>query len=492
VTDDERLEFAIRDEWDLEVELPRTAALQSNSQAHHFDQPYQYADEPPREDEPPPPDDQDADLRLETQPDDEPADEFWHSRLVLKHLLNFARARRVGPWALLGCVLVRAVAAVPPNVVLPAMIGGYASLNLFLGVVSVSGGGKGTAEAASLDAIDLVQVPIFGPGSGEGIGHLFYRWDKQADELKQHTASVIISAAEIDTLTALKFRQASTLFPELRKVWMGEPLGFAYVAAEKRLTIPRHSYRLCLVTGIQPANAAPLLDDAAAGTPGRFLWLPADDPDAPDQRPPEPEQWPDPLWHPGTKLMEIGLGDGPDPVAPMAVCDTAKREIDRARLDQLRGSGSEVLDGHALLAQLKVAAALALLEGRTGEVSEDDWRLARIVRRVSDQTRLRVMRTLERERAKSNHARAEADAHRAIIVDDKLTEHATQRVGRLIMSKLGTDWIAHAALRRDLPGRDRQYFEGAITALVAAGQVIERAVQADHVGHEGTEYRRAR
>jgi hypothetical protein len=73
-------------------------------------------------------------------------EEFWDARPVLRHIRDFARARRVGPWALLGCVLVRVVAAVPPNVVLPAMIGGNASLNLFLGVVSVSGGGKGTAE----------------------------------------------------------------------------------------------------------------------------------------------------------------------------------------------------------------------------------------------------------------------------------------------------------------------------------------------------------
>jgi hypothetical protein len=101
--------------------------------------------------------------------------------------------------------------------------------------------------------------PNPGPGSGEGIGHLFLGWDKTDKELKQHTVATILSAAEIDTLSALKSRQASTLFPELRKAWMGEPLGFAYVDKEKRLTVPRHSYRLCLITGIQPANAAPIL-----------------------------------------------------------------------------------------------------------------------------------------------------------------------------------------------------------------------------------------
>jgi hypothetical protein len=439
----------------------------------------------PADDEPPEPD----------MPDEEPAvdqqapsgqestlEEFWDARPVLGHIRDFARARRVGPWALLGCVLVRVVAIVPPNVMLEALVGGYASLNLYVGIVSVSGGGKGTAENAALDAIDLDYVPTFGPGSGEGIGHLFYKWDRKDQKLKQHTTSVIISAAEIDTLAALKTRQASTLFPELRKVWMGEPLGFAYVADEKRLTIPRHSYRLCLITGIQPANASPILDDHTAGTPQRFLWLPADDPDAPEQRPPEPEQWPDPLW---TPHGEIGVTWQP----VMHVCDTARAEIDQARLAQLRGQLSEALDGHALLGQLKVAAALALLHGRTTGITEQDWQLAGVVRAVSDQTRQRVIHTLDQATANSNRARAEAEAQRAIHVGRRLTDDAIQRVSRALLRQLdaANDWITHSTLRGKLPSRDRKYFSEAIAALKDAGQIDERPVQGSQ---DGTEYRR--
>src|SRR6185436_12349589 len=108
-------------------------------------------------------------------------------RQVLAHLHTFARSRMVGPWAMLGCVLVRVIAATPSKIVLPPLTGGPASLNLFAGIVSISGGGKGTAEAAALDAIKTPHVPIVGPGSGEGIGHLFYAWDKKDHELKQHT-----------------------------------------------------------------------------------------------------------------------------------------------------------------------------------------------------------------------------------------------------------------------------------------------------------------
>jgi hypothetical protein len=100
-------------------------------------------------------------------------EDFWAARPVLAHILNFARARRVGPWALLGCVLVRAVGSVTPDLTLPPLVGSAASLNTFLGVVSMSGGGKGAAESAALEAVDLAHIPTYGPGSGEAIGHLF-------------------------------------------------------------------------------------------------------------------------------------------------------------------------------------------------------------------------------------------------------------------------------------------------------------------------------
>jgi hypothetical protein len=150
---------------------------------------------------------------------------------------------------------VRVVAATTSKIVLPALAGGQVSLNLYTGIVAFTGGGKGTAESASHEVINLPHVDVVGPGSGEGIGHLFKAWDTKEKQLITIRSSVIISAAEVSTLNAMKARQASTLFPELNKAWMGEPLGFAYVAKEKSLHIKRHDYRLCLITGVQPANA---------------------------------------------------------------------------------------------------------------------------------------------------------------------------------------------------------------------------------------------
>jgi hypothetical protein len=101
---------------------------------------------------------------------------------------------------------------------------------------------------------------------------------------------------------------------------------------------------------------------------------------------------------------------------------------------------------------------------------------------------------LEQTKIRNNQARAESEAHRAIVVDNRMIEHATQRVGRSIMRKLDEvhDWVKRTPLRHALPSRDRGHFDDAIEALKTSGQVEERDLEAEHTGHTGTEYRRAR
>ncbi|MGH3710482.1 MAG: bifunctional DNA primase/polymerase [Pseudonocardiaceae bacterium] len=81
--------------------------------------------------------------------------DFWTALPVLTHIDRFAMSRRTSPWATLGIVLARVVAATSPHVVLPPLIGDVASLNLFIALVAVSGGGKGSAMAAARAAVDL-------------------------------------------------------------------------------------------------------------------------------------------------------------------------------------------------------------------------------------------------------------------------------------------------------------------------------------------------
>ncbi len=111
------------------------------------------------------------------------------------------------------------------------------------------------------------------------------------------------------------------------------------------------------------------------------------------------------------------------------------------------------------------------------------------VRNVSNITRQRVIDALARAKADSNRARGHAEAERAIVVDNRMAEVATQRVARWIMRKLdeASGWVSHVDLRRKLKYQDRDYFEDAIEALKLSGQIEERAVKS---GQSGIEYRK--
>src|SRR5699024_1186829 len=144
---------------------------------------------------------------------------------------QYSRARRVGPWAVLGGVLARVIASTSPSVVLPPLIGGYGSLNTFVAIVARSGGGKGTSQAAAYGVLEIhggEPFPEISSGSGEGIVHAYVHREQmekgQAPEVVQHNNSVLFSIPEVDTFAAIARRTGSTLAAEIRKVWSGEAL----------------------------------------------------------------------------------------------------------------------------------------------------------------------------------------------------------------------------------------------------------------------------
>jgi hypothetical protein len=70
---------------------------------------------------------------------------------------------------MLGCVLVRILSTVPPGVVLPPLVGSYATVNTFIAI----GGDPATSKSALMKAaedfliIKGVNVPTYNPGSAE-------------------------------------------------------------------------------------------------------------------------------------------------------------------------------------------------------------------------------------------------------------------------------------------------------------------------------------
>jgi hypothetical protein len=406
--------------------------------------------------------------------------DFWTARPHLARIHGWARARMAAPTAVLAVALARVIAATPSQVVLPPIIGGEVSLNVFFALVGNAGGGKGAAERAGAAAVDVsggVEFHETSAGSGEGIAHLFMRRNKQ--QVVQHTHAALLSVAEVDTLAGLKHRQGSTLMPELRKAWMGEPLGFAYADPAKRLPVKAHQYRLNMLVGVQPTRAAVLVDDADGGTPQRYVWLATTDPAMPDDTPDPPPRI---SWKPPS-INASGL-------TVIPVCEEATSTIRGAHLARQRGDG-DALDGHALLCRLKVAAALGILDHRV-EVNAEDWRLAGLVMQQSDATRSRVVERLRAGRRQANIAQGEAEATREVIkrrvVEDAEVQRACQAITRHLRRAGG--WVNHGEVRKAVTGSLRGHFEQAMENLTSAGQIDSD--QATIKGQDTTRYRLAK
>lgn len=417
--------------------------------------------------------------------------DLFAARPELDLIRQWARARMAHPLAVLGYVLARVVASTPKFVVLPPVVGGEVSLNLFLALVAPSGGGKGVASKTSNAALrciggsDYITAQV---GSGEGIAHLYMRRGTKAEGggVIQHRDSVLFDVAEVDKLAALGARQGSTLLSELRAAWMGEQLGFGYADPTKALIIGEHRYRMCLTLGVQPGRGYALLseDEVAGGTPQRFTWLPTTDPNMPDPGPDpaKPLEWRMP------KEWPIAFGG----ISRIQVCNEAVQAIQDAHRRRQRGEVDTAIDGHALLAREKLAAAFGLLAGRPS-IEDEDWQLAGVLAEVSAATRQSVADELTRRSAQENERRAVARGRADVITSETVDEAKEKRAGQAIMRRLeranGDGWITAGALRRALRSTVREAFESAVEHLLATGQIEAR--EREYQGAVTAEYRKA-
>lgn len=401
-------------------------------------------------------------------------EDFWTARPELERVRTLSHAQLASPLAALGALLVRVCASTPPTTVLPPIVGGRASLNLAVALVGASGDGKDLADETIGENIGgwAGLYVAHSPGSGQGLAHA-YAEHRGKEGVVRVATNCLFRIGEIDQLVGLMGQQGSTLGPELRKLMMGQRIGNLYVQKDKRLELEAHSYRAGLLVGVQPRRSGVLLGDADAGTPQRFLWMPAADPGIPDERPARPRLW---SW------------ERPDLPRELPVCETARQTIIAARLARLRGEG-DALDGHSLLTREKVAACLDLLSGRA-EVSEEGWQLAGVLMRVSDAVRAHCVEELGAEAREANVRRGEFEGERAAVADEHKEETAIRRTAGALVKRLDAEWVVHADLRRSLRATSRPYFEPAIERLIQTGQA-EHEDFTNEQGRPGRRYRRA-
>lgn len=442
-----------------------------------------------------------------TAPTGEDVDTFWTAREVLTHIHTYAQAMYVSPWAMLGSVLSYVAALTPPRV--KAMTWAPASLNMYVGLVGESGSGKDTARDAAREWLGeaagddrLLQREI---GTGQGIVGAYVTRERDPENDSRFISrrvreSVMVTISEIDQITAHARQQASTLVPTLRSAWMAQLLGGLYKDVTKDLSVSPHTYRLCMVVGIQPKKARPLIEDTSGGLPQRFLWMPAIDPTLPEDEDEDPEL-PDPWgWKPPHKLRGPddpftvdGAGDDGGPVdneVLVAMCDSAMRVLRKERRARARGEMiGDDLATHDNLGRVKVAAALALLEERT-EVSEEDWDLAGVVMKVSCSVRSQVVYGLnDEERKRREKERTEAvETEKALekVRDATSIENAARRIAAVLTRNPG-EWQSANPVKKKLSTKSRDCFAEAVDLLVEARRVETREI--DGSGRPGMQLR---
>jgi hypothetical protein len=432
-------------------------------------------------------------------------DEFWQAREGLRRIRQAAHSRvRSGDVVFYG-MLTRLAAMAPHTLRADTGIGSPASLNLFAAVVGPSGGGKSSGLSVSRDLVkssrDLDEFPL---GSGEGLAEAYMGeaevptgdMDKTgAAKLKRVRQQVrhnaLFHSDEGNALNKLIERTGSTVGEALRTAWSGETLGQKNGRAETTRTVPARSYSMGLVIGYQPTTALPMLDDVEAGTPQRFLWCWAVDPSIParDARVPWPGEMASPFpAHvqtdappPGSLISAPALPD----LAPITFAGTILDEL--YEVEYAKNTGTLPHDHplrdpfrsqHPVL-QVKVAAVLALLESRRN-VTEDDWRLAKIVLDTSDNVRL-YLQALARDaagkaRAVAVAAEAELETHRAharasvaAVLDSTAERRLAARVATWVHDG-GPQTIP--ALKRRAASRDRSGVEAAVELAVEAAWLV--------------------
>ncbi|SIN36748.1 hypothetical protein [Mycobacteroides abscessus] len=353
------------------------------------------------------------------------------------------RAHGAGFWGLLGAVMPRVAATIPPHVRLVPFSGRPGakhegvSLNIYSNLIGRKGDGKTlamtTAEALVATPEHCSEVPC---STAEGLVKAFgemkrRKSDKNAEpedatdlpaaegvpeihtlggdkpksgyEMVHYTDTVIMEVDEGGDQLAEITRRGSKLESATRSAWMGRRIGTGTGELERRTNLDPHSYRLGIIAGFQPHLALQLFLSGDAGGPQRYLWsmvhvrTPSGDPISNLSF--TPVQW---GGSPATQAGELVEG-GPRPVwisrppAAQAAMDaetahayeTRAQALDPAWVSE-RDEDAD-LEGHEILSQLKITALIAVMNGRC-EPTDHDWYAAGVVLAASTATMLATRR----------------------------------------------------------------------------------------------------
>jgi hypothetical protein len=398
------------------------------------------------------------------------SDDFWNARPALQHIRQAAHSRTRSADAVLAFVLARVATLVPPTTTLPPIVGSAASLNHFGAVVASSGGGKSSAKDVAGELVPIIFTDILDDiplGSGEGLTEAFFEFINETDDdgktrkvKRQTKRAAFVYLDEGQALAEMGNRKGSTLLSTLRSAWSGSTIGQQNASVETHRRLAAHRYRLALMVGFQLEYATALVDDAAGGTPQRFVFSPATDPTIPDQAP----DWPGPLQF---DIPPI-IGDGKHITIACTVAEGIRTRQLAAQRGQLH---IDPLDTHSDLVQLKVATLLGIIDNRDN-VTEDDWALADQIMTTSRGVRRWILEEARLKRRLEEERRQEYAGRLQLAVSDSVTGRSLERAATAIGRRAHRDPETICAKRdftQSIASRDRQH--------VGVDEAIEQATR---------------
>jgi len=241
---------------------------------------------------------------------------------------------------------------------------------------------------------------------------------------------------------------------------------------------------MCLVAGMQPSKAGPILNDEAGGMPQRFLWLMVADRYAPS----------DVVISPQPKILEIahsGVMSDADPVV-MDICHEAALVIDERAVRQLRGEYTDLTKSHWLQSKLRVAAVLALLHG-VDMVTTEFWDVADWLMHKSDEGRIFCAHIAAQEREKEDRRSGRREGVKLLASDEVRVEKARDAARRIILKSVPEDgtWIKESNISRSMGKVEyREHMKELLGDLVRSGTLEQRRLKSAR-GRPGYVYRRS-
>lgn len=380
--------------------------------------------------------------------------EFWDSREALRRIAEAAALNGDSPWAVLGIVLARVAGDIPVGVRLHTrrVVHPRDVPNLYVALPTFSGGGK--TDAASVAKLLWPGRVAWAPSTPEFI------LDELSDEEGDH--SLLAEYDELSALERVANRAGNHLFSALCSGWAGTfpNYGSRTSRIAKLPPLQEGGFRLCMFGGIQPAMAEMFFGRTgdALGLTQRMLWFDptvgvgAGEHDYDHYDTDEP-----PVYV--QSLKPEGFGDGLRGGLIVSFPREAKAEMAKHRHDVKRGHVNR-LDTHLAWNQAKVAFLLAVLDGRVGEVTLDDWALAGVVAEHSVRARQRTEEEMiDRARSKaiySKVASAEIDGEVAEVLHAKYLKDVERLAAWITKGREASPGVTDAELKRKAAGRDKR------------------------------------